>query len=395
MQPPSLDRPEEHRPSSGGTGPEGGVTRPRGRSWLRRLYVTLRTEHTTPAKVGAGVALGVFVGCSPLWGLHLPLCVLLATIFRLNRVLVYAAANAGNPVTAAPILFAEIQIGHRLLQGGWLPVRVHEIEVLGLQGLVASLVLGSLVVGAACAVVCGTVAWVIARTGSHQEPYRDIADAIVVRYADVSIRDAEAARAALFSDPIYPFLLQEGFHRRGMRVLDLGCGRGLAGALAGLLGASPRATSYLGVDSRERYVRAARLVLEEFPGCGARAVDLRDFDPPEADLVLVDDVLRFLPLGAQDALLRRVARAVPPGARMIVREKNAGGGWRFHLAALGDSLAALRPGHGGRADHYRRAEDLRNALIAAGFSVVDRTLPRSHAGWVILDATRRPGAARA
>ena len=52
----------------------------RRRPWLRRLYLTLRTEHTTPVKVAAAVALGVFVGVSPLWGLHFALCVLLATV---------------------------------------------------------------------------------------------------------------------------------------------------------------------------------------------------------------------------------------------------------------------------------------------------------------------------
>ena len=46
--------------------------------------------------------------------------------------------------------------------------------------------------------------------------------------------------------------------------------------------------------------------------------------------------------------------------------------------------------------HYRRAEDLKNALIAAGFSVRDRTIQRgSSSVWVLYEATRRPVAARA
>ena len=115
------------------------------------------------------------------------------------------------------------------------------------------------------------------------------------------------------------------------------------------------------------------------------ASDLRDFDPPAADVVIVNDVLRYLPFTAQDALLRRIARAIPPGARVFVREKNPGSGWRFRLAALRDT-------HG---HHYRRAEDLRNALLAAGFAVRDRALARSATSvWVLLEATRRPAAAR-
>jgi uncharacterized protein (DUF2062 family) len=353
---------------------------------MRRLYLTLRTEHTTPIKVALAVGLGVFVGVSPVWGLHLALCMLLATAFRLNRVLVYASANFGNPLTAAPILFAELQIGHRLLHESWLPIALRDIRAVGFQGLVASLAVGSVAVGLVLGATMGAAAWLVTRWGNrHRDDYRDIADAIVLRYVDVSIRDAEAARAVLLRDPLYPFLLEEGFHLDGRRVLDLGCGRALAGALIGLYGDPPAARSYLGVDASERYVRTARQVLEEFPGCGVVASDLRDFDPPAADIVIVNDVLRYLPFTAQDALLRRIARVAPPGARVFVREKNSGAGWRFRLAALRDA-------HG---HHYRRAEDLKNALIAAGFSVSDRALARSASSvWLLFEAIRRPAAAR-
>ena len=375
-------------------GPPAAVPARR-RPRLRRLYITLRTEHTTPMKVALAVGLGVFVGVSPLWGLHFALCVLLATAFRLNRVLVYAAANLGNPLTAAPILFAELQIGHRLLHRSWLPIALDDIQAAGLQGLVTSLVVGSVAVGLVLGAAIGGISWIITRWGRHHEAYRDLADAIVLRYVDVSIRDAEAARAVLLRDPLYPFLLQEGFHLDGRRVLDLGCGRALAGALVGLYADPPAGRSYVGVDAAERYVRTARQVLEEFPGCRVVASDLRDFDPPGADVVIVNDVLRYLPLGAQDALLRRIARAVPPGARVFVREKNAGAGWRFRLAALTDTLTTWLPGRIHAGLHYRRAEDLRNALLAAGFAVRDRALTRSTSPvWVLLEATRRPAAAR-
>ena len=371
--------------------PDGAIPARR-RPWFRRLYITLRTEHTSPLKVALAVALGVFVGVSPLWGLHFALCVLLATAFRLNRVLGYAAANIGNPLTAAPILFAELQVGHRVMQGSWLPIAIENIQAAGLQGLVTSLLVGSLLVGLALGSVIGAVSWAITLWGRHHEDYRDLADAIVLRYVDVSIRDAEAARAVLLRDPLYPFLLEEGFHLEGHRILDLGCGRGIAGALVGLYGGTG---SYIGVDAAERYIRTARQVLDEFPGCQVVASDLRDFDPPPADVVIVNDVLRYLPFGAQDALLRRIARAISPGARVFVREKNAGGGWRFRLAALADTVTTWRPGRVHAGLHYRRAEDLRNALLAAGFTVRDRALARSTSPvWVLFEATRRPAAAR-
>jgi hypothetical protein len=363
------------------------------RTWLRRLYMTLRTEHRTPGKVGIGVGLGVFVGCSPFWGVHFPIAVLLATFFRLNRAIVYASAYIGNPLTAGPMLFAEVQLGHRILHGVWLPVTLADMQTLGFLGIFTDLMIGSAVLGLVLGALLGAAAWVIARAGGHHETYREIVDAIVVRFVDVSIRDAEAARARLLNDPMYPFLIDEDVLGNGGRVLDLGCGRGLVGVLVGLFTSASEPRWYLGVDRCDRYVRAARQALEDVPGCAVQTVDLRDFDPPAADVVVVNDVLRFLPFTSQDALLRRLARVLPPGARIFVREKDAAGGWRFTWAAFVDASQMLVPGHPRHGTHYRRAGDLRNALLAAGFSVRDRTVTRaSSPAWVLLEAVRRPSA---
>ena len=155
-----MSAPETDRPQPGfdpgdvrAEAPVGTGSR---RTWLRRLYMTLRTEHRTPAKVGVGVGLGVFVGCSPLWGVHLPMAVLLATLFRLNRAIVYASAYIGNPLTAAPMLFAEVQIGHRILHGVWLPVTISNVETLGFLGIFADLMLGSAVLGLLLGVILGS-----------------------------------------------------------------------------------------------------------------------------------------------------------------------------------------------------------------------------------------------
>ncbi len=390
MRAPDIE-PSRPGPDEGGGAPEAPVGVGSRRNWLRRLYMTLRTEHRTPGKVGIGVGVGVFVGCSPLWGVHFPIAVLLATVFRLNRFIVYAAAYIGNPLTVGPILFAEVQLGHRVLHGGWLAVTLADVETLGALGIFTDLLIGSVVLGVALGGVLGVASWLIARAGGHHETYHEIVDAVVVRFVNVSIRDAEAARARLLGDPIYPFLIDEDVLGTGARVLDLGCGRGLIGVLVGLLTLASEPRSYLGVDRCDRYVRAARQALENVPGCTVQTLDLRDFDPPPADVVVINDVLRFLPFTAQDALLRRLARALPPGARLFVREKDAAGGWRFTWAAFVDAGKMILPGHPRHGTHYRRAGDLRNALLATGFSVRDRAGARaSSPAWVLLEAVRRP-----
>src|SRR5262249_39111063 len=161
--------------------PPGAVPR---RSWLRRLYMTLRTEHRTPGKVAFAVGVGAFVGCSPLWGLHFALSVLVATLFRLNRMLVYAAANLSNPLTAPPLYFAEIQAGHRLLHGAWLPISIRDVEALGVTGVLSDLIVGSVVVGLVLGAACGSIAWLATRSDRHARSYLWIADQIVIRYVD-------------------------------------------------------------------------------------------------------------------------------------------------------------------------------------------------------------------
>ena len=388
-----VGRGPEPRPADPGGAPQAPVGGRSRRTWLRRLYMTLRTEHRTPGKVGAGVGVGVFVGCSPLWGVHFPVAYLLARLFRLNRMLVYAAAYIGNPLTVGPILFSEVQLGHLMHYGSWLPITLAEVESLGFWGIFTDLIFGSVVFGLALGSVLGVAAWLIARASGHHETYHEIVDAVVVRFVDVSIRDAEAVRARLFKDPMYPLLIGEAVLGAGFRVLDLGCGRGAIGVLIGLFTRASEPRWYLGVDRCDRYVRAARQALEDFPGCNVGTLDLRDFDPPPADVVVVNDVLRFLPFTAQDALLRRLARALSPGSRLYVRERDAAGGWRFAWSALVDASKILLPGHPRGGTHYRRAGDLRNALIAAGFSVRDRTSVRGASpAWVVVEAVRRPAA---
>jgi len=379
-------------PDPGSASPELPVGVGSRRSWLRRLYMTLRTEHRTPGKMGFGVGVGVFVGCSPLWGLHFPLCVLLATRLRLNRMIVYAATYIpGNLLTALPLSFAELQLGHRILHGGWLPITLAEVETLGFVAWVTNILLGSVVLGLALGAVFGVAAWMVSRAGGHHETYHEIVDAVVVKFVDASIRDAEAARSRLLKDPMYPFLIAEGVLGSELRVLDLGCGRGLVGVLVGLFTAASAPRWYFGVDRCDRYVRAARQALDEVPDCAVQTLDLRDFDPPTADVVIINDVLRFLPFAAQDALVRRLARALPPGARMFIRELDAAGGWRFTWAAIVDASKIVIPGHPRHGTHFRRAGDLRNALIAAGFNVRDRVVARAASpAFVLLEAVRRP-----
>ena len=302
--------------------PIGGISR---RTWLRRLYMTLRTEHRTPGKVGAGVGVGVFVGCSPLWGIHFAVAYLLARLFRLNRMLVYAAAYIGNPLTVGPILFSEVQIGHILLHGSWLPITLAEVQSLGFWGIFTDLMIGSLVFGLALGIAArrGRVA-----DRAREQPPRDLP------------RDRRCGGRSLRGrfDPRCRGGAQASAQGSDVSVPDRrdGLGRGAAGARPGMRArrdrracsaCSPGRRSPAGTWAwTAATVTCARRVRRSKTSPGARpsTLDLRDFDPPPADVVVLNDVLALPAL--------RLAGCAPPSARA---RASSGG-------------ADLRPGEGRR-----------------------------------------------
>src|SRR6476660_7317340 len=115
---------------------------------LRRLFQGLRTEGAGVARETAAVALGVFIGCLPLYGLHLPICWVLGFVLGLNRLKMYFAANVSNPFIAPWLLFAEVQIGAWMRRGTFHAITRDSITSAGLAVLGMDALVGSVFVGA-------------------------------------------------------------------------------------------------------------------------------------------------------------------------------------------------------------------------------------------------------
>ena len=84
---------------------------------LRRRFQELRTEGAGARRETAAVALGVFIGCLPLYGLHLTICWLIGYVLGLNRLKMYFAANISNPFVAPWLVVVEVQVGAWLRRG--------------------------------------------------------------------------------------------------------------------------------------------------------------------------------------------------------------------------------------------------------------------------------------
>ncbi len=66
---------------------------------LRFMYLRIVRANDSPPKVAAGVAVGVFLGIFPTFGLGLVLAYVFAMIFRINKAAALAGSLIMNPLT--------------------------------------------------------------------------------------------------------------------------------------------------------------------------------------------------------------------------------------------------------------------------------------------------------
>ena len=186
------------------------------------------------------------------------------------------------------------------------------------------------------------------------------------------------ARAKLRHDPVFIALLHSGRIPDRARVLDLGCGPAILASLmlaaharceAGLWPAGwvapPSALQLHGIESGRRAAQRAQITL------GNRATittaDLRDAPLPEADVVVLIDVLHYLETDAQVSLLQRVAQSLSGGGLLILRVADISAGWRFHLGKAADRFGSLLAAQALPKHHYRPIDDWLHLLDTLGF----------------------------
>ncbi|MBJ96030.1 MAG: hypothetical protein CMP23_16320 [Rickettsiales bacterium] len=95
---------------------------------LLRLWSVLKNEHSSPPRIAAAVFLGIVIGCSPFYGFHVILCLALAFLLRLNKLVVWLGCNVSLPIFAPFLTFASIQCGHLLVHGSWAEISVQLIR---------------------------------------------------------------------------------------------------------------------------------------------------------------------------------------------------------------------------------------------------------------------------
>ena len=85
------------------------------RFWKENIIKSDEPAH----KKATAVALGVFVGISPFWGLHTLIVFLLAAVFNLNKVIAFVFSNISIPPLIPVIIYASYQAGSLLTGNGF------------------------------------------------------------------------------------------------------------------------------------------------------------------------------------------------------------------------------------------------------------------------------------
>jgi uncharacterized protein (DUF2062 family) len=347
---------------------------------IRELLYRLRTEGDTPGRVAGAVGVGVFIGCSPFYGFHLALCILFAKIFRLNQLLTYLAAHISLPGIWPLLVLGELQAG-RLLRGApLLSIRPDDLRHLDPWQFAADLLLGSTAVGIVLAVALAAPTFWIARKRRKAPEIHALLERTAHRYLATGMFHWEFVRGKLRYDPVYFSLLRDGALPEEGRLLDLGCGRGLLLALLRTAREQAEAGEYPhgwappprldlhGIEGNRKIAEVARRAL----GAEAQidATDLRDVQIPSARVILLLDVLHYLPAAAQESLVAQIAEALEPGGFLLLRDADAAGGWRFTATRIQERVCALARRHWRQKFYYRsKAEWMelleRNGLAAS------------------------------
>jgi SAM-dependent methyltransferase len=194
------------------------------------------------------------------------------------------------------------------------------------------------------------------------------------------------ARGKLWLDPVFRHLLSQGLIAPRARVLDIGCGQGLVASLLSACtelaqqgrwpstwAAAPTAARVTGIELMARDVERARTSLgstAEFV-CG----DMRHTPFPEADTVVILDVLHYITVPEQNEVLARVRRALPVGGSLLLRIGDAGAKRGFWTSQWVDALVTKVRGHRVLPQFGRTLSEWTGFLESLGFEV--RSQPMS------------------
>ncbi len=137
--------------------------------WKERFRKILSLD-SHPRHISLGFAVGVFISFTPFFGIHTPMAIAAAFLFRLNKLTCITGAWINTPLTVVPILGLSYKLGRILLGRPPGELKIRGLEWAMLKKNASSLILGSSIIGFVLAVVAYFLCyWLIVRFRKKDE----------------------------------------------------------------------------------------------------------------------------------------------------------------------------------------------------------------------------------
>jgi uncharacterized protein (DUF2062 family)/SAM-dependent methyltransferase len=365
------------------------------------LVATLFHEGLTPGSAAAAVFLGIFIGIVPIYGFQTLAAVGVALFFKLNKPLTVAGTFINNPLLQPAIVVSSVELGYFLRGGSFRPFHLSALTGAHMREELLAWAMGSVVLGVLAGGVGAAITAAVVRLKARVSPGSDqglpnpssfdlgLQDRLVFvnrMFAGCARSDRGFVRWKLRLDRIFELLAGLLTEDLGSEtVVDLGCGYGITLSFAAFGDSSRR---LVGCDLDTHRIAVARQALNVL-NADVSVADVRSFDLPPAGLILILDVLQYLPADEQLALLKRCCAALVPQGRLIFRVHDRERGlWSAITMAFDRLIFAC--GRAGTRPLMLAAADYHCVLENSGMKVEQRRfrnrLPLAH----ILFVAKKP-----
>lgn len=284
------------------------------------------TERNSPVRLGAAVGVGIFIGVSPFIGLHLIICIVVATLLRLNRAVTYLAANISIPIFAPFLIFTSVQLGAIAHTGHPLPFRWQAYRELDHWQFFDMWLLGASILGVILGLPAALLTTFFARKLQKTDswvanPINEAMNKTAESYRTMGRFTYGYVRGKFQHDPAYKQLAQ----RLPVKtpVIDIGCGRGQTLLLLQQL--QPNLTG-VGIDWDSKKIAMCQQLGKA--NLRWQQGDIRTCPYPNGGTILMLDVLHYNEYKTQDAMLHRAIAALEDGGTLVIRDIDSQAGWR-------------------------------------------------------------------
>ena len=342
----------------------------------RQFAALLLKENLDPGHAAAAVFLGIFIGIVPIYGFQTLAAVGVALLFRLNKPLTVAGTFINNPLLLPLIVVASVDLGYFLRGSPFPPLNASSLTGAHLKEELLAWVIGSVPLGILVGGVGAAITALVIQLKAPANPgLRDRIRFVNGLFARCARADRGFVRWKLRLDRIFGLLAAENLGSG--TVVDLGCGYGMALGFAAFGDSSRR---LVGCDLDAHRIAIAREALGAL-NADLSVADVRRLDLPPAGLILILDVLQYLPVDDQQALLQRCCSALAPQGMLIFRVHDCERGlWSTITMAFDRLIFAC--GRAGVRPLMLSAAEYHSVLENAGMQVEQRRfrnrLPLAH-----------------